>query len=106
MRKIKDEFEARACLTKVAASGRPLAVWARGHGIDGRSLNSWKTNMERRGTRRRPPAPSTKPRFVEIVARTEALARYVVIVGDVRVEVDDSFRAETLSRLVAALRAC
>lgn len=49
MRKIKDEFEARTCLAKVVAPGRPLAVWAREHGFDGRSLNIWKTILERRG---------------------------------------------------------
>lgn len=109
MRKIEDEREARACLSKVAASGRPLAAWAREHGIDGRSLNIWKTNLGRRGAHRAaPPRARTKPRFVEIVARNEETraARYVVIVGDVRIEVDDAFRVETLSRLVATLRGC
>jgi hypothetical protein len=33
-------------------------------------------------------------------------ARYAVVVGDVRIEVDDSFQPETLARLVAALRSC
>lgn len=107
MRKIEDEREAQSCLAKVAASGRPLAVWAREHGIDGRSLNIWKTNLGRRGTKREAtPVRSRKPRFVELVARAEEPTRYVVVVGDLRVEVEDGFRADTLTRLVATLRGC
>ena len=105
MRKIRDEFEARACLAKVAVSGRSLAVWAREHGFDGRSLNIWKTNLQRRGAPRQK-RTRTKPRFVEIVARPETSARYALVVGDVRIEVDDSFRADTLCRLITALRSC
>jgi len=99
MRKIRDENEARSCLTRVVESGRPLAVWAREHGIDGRSLNTWKMNIARRES-----AP--KPRFVELVSRGAMSARYALFVGDVRIEVDDSFQPETLGRLVAALRSC
>lgn len=100
MRKIRDEVDARACLAKVTESGRPLAAWSREHGIDGRSLNTWKVNLERREV------AALKPRFVELVPRASMSARYAVIVGDVRIEVDDSFQPETLARLVAALRSC
>jgi hypothetical protein len=87
-------------LAKVTESGRPLAACSRDHGIDGRSLNVWKVNLERREV------AALKPRFVELVPRTSVSARYAVIVGDVRTEVDDSFRPETLVRLVVALRSC
>ena len=100
MRRIKDEVEARACLAKVRESRLPLAAWSREHGIDGRSLNTWKVNLERREM------AGLKPRFVELVPRASVSARYAVIVGDVRIEVDDSFQAETLVRLVRALRSC
>lgn len=99
MRRIRDEVEARACLASVTESGRPLTAWAREHGIDSRSLNAWKVNIERRES-------AVKPRLVELVPRATVSARYTVIVGDVRVEVDESFQAETLGRLVAALRSC
>lgn len=113
MRKVRDEVDARALLGKVVASGRPLAQWARAHGIDGRSLNLWRVNLARRASQSvravrptRAVGPAT-PRFVELVARpAPSVARYVVIVGDVRVELDDAFREETLARLVATLRAC
>jgi hypothetical protein len=54
-RKIEDEREARACLK--AAKGENLGRWARAHGIDGRSLNAWRINLEARAksTSRRPP---------------------------------------------------
>jgi hypothetical protein len=100
MRRIRDEVEARACLAKVTESGRPLAAWSREHGIDGRSLNTWRVNLERREL------AALKPRFVELVPRASMSARYAVVVGDVRIEVDDSFQPETLARLVAALRSC
>lgn len=112
MRKVRDEVEARALLRKVVASGRPLAAWARAHGIDARSLNLWRVNIERRALDRRRATGATTPRFVELVARSApsvavpSAARYVVIVGDARVEVDDAFREDTLARLVATLRAC
>ncbi len=100
MRRIRNEVEARACLAKVIESGRPLAAWSREHGIDGRSLNTWKINIERREV------AALKPRFVELVPRASTSARYAVIVGDVRIEVDESLQPETLGRLVAALRSC
>ena len=107
MRKVRDEVEARAFLGKVSASGRSLKVWARGHGIDGRSLNLWRVNMERRDAERSSNVPAT-PRFVELVTTgaVTSPARYVVTVGDVRVEFGDSFREDTLARVVATLRAC
>lgn len=45
-RKIEDEAEARSCLKAAVASGEGRAVWARRHGIDGRSLNAWRVNLE------------------------------------------------------------
>ena len=113
MRKVRDEVEARALLRRVVASRLPLASWARVHGIDARSLNLWRVNLERRAIdRTRAPGTAT-PRFIELVASSAAApkaaspgARYAVIVGDVRVELDDAFREDTLARLVATLRAC
>jgi hypothetical protein len=116
-RKIEDEREARACLK--AAKGENLGRWAREHGIDGRSLNAWRINLEARAksTSRRPPrtkaALSSKstalvelvPRSrVELVAPTSA--RYVVRIEGAELEVGDDFDAETLARLVRVLRSC
>ena len=41
-RKIEDETEARRCLRAAKLAGYSAGEWARAHGIDGRSLNSWK----------------------------------------------------------------
>lgn len=117
MRKIEDERDARVCLGQVVASGRPLTEWAREHGIDARSLNIWKVNIDRDARPHRPTA-TARPRFVEIVAgpvdsgEHAAMAgssksgRYIVVIGDMRVEIDDGFCAQTLTRLISALRSC
>jgi len=47
-RKIIDEHEARACLAEAEQSGMTAGQWAKPRGIDGRSLNAWRMNLERR----------------------------------------------------------
>jgi hypothetical protein len=125
-RKIEDEREARACLK--AAKGENLGRWARAHGIDGRSLNAWRINLEARAksTSRRPPrtkaalakaplakaAPSKSAQLVELVPRSRVelvaptSARYVVRIEGAELEVGDDFDAETVARLVRVLRSC
>jgi hypothetical protein len=46
-RRITDRDEAEACLASVASSGLDRATWARREGIDARSLNAWRLNLER-----------------------------------------------------------
>ena len=122
-RKIEDEREARACLK--AAKGENLGRWARAHGIDGRSLNAWRINLEARAksTSRRPPrtkaalakaalakaAPAKSTSLVELVPRSRVelvVPRYVVRIEGAELEVGDDFDAETVARLVRVLRAC
>ncbi len=125
-RKIEDEREARACLK--AAKGENLGRWARAHGIDGRSLNAWRINLEARAksTSRRPPrtkaalakaalakaAPAKSTQLVEFVPRSRVelvvptSARYVVRIEGAELEVGDDFDAETVARLVRVLRSC
>ena len=122
-RKIEDEREARACLK--AAKGENLGRWARAHGIDGRSLNAWRINLEARAksTSRRPPrtkaalaltkaAPAKSTSLVELVPRSRVelvvptSARYVVRIEGAEFEVGDDFDAETVARLVRVLRSC
>jgi hypothetical protein len=125
-RKIEDEREARACLK--AAKGENLGRWARAHGIDGRSLNAWRINLEARAksTSRRPPrtkaalakaalakaAPAKSTSLVELVPRSRVelvvptSARYVVRIEGAELEVGDDFDAETVARLVRVLRSC
>lgn len=102
-RKIRDEADARKCLAGVERAGGDSVAWAREHGVDARSLNAWRVNLGRRGTKRRGPPLS----LVELVPPTQAAtARYALEVGGVRVEFDDGFAPETLRRVVAALRPC
>lgn len=42
---------------------RELATWARAHGVDGRSFNLWRVNVERDVLQLRAPAP----KLVELV---------------------------------------
>lgn len=99
-RKIQDEADAVQCLDAQRASGLELAQWAMRHGIDGRSLNSWRMNLARRGTARR------APRLVELVASGGPTARYTVRCGRLAVEVGDDFDQETLFRLLQVVASC
>ena len=102
-RKIEDEREARACLK--AAKGDNLGRWARAHGIDGRSLNAWRINLEARAkstSRRAPRTKAARASLVEFVVPT--VARYVVRVEGAKLEVGDDFNAGTVARLVRVLR--
>lgn len=122
-RKIEDEQAARRCLAAAKASGAPRCEWARAHGVDGRSLNAWRMNLERRGPEKaisrksRPGRCHAPPGLVELVPRaagrsaTEPSAggasrRYVVDVGGARVEFGDDFADATLRRVLEVLRSC
>jgi hypothetical protein len=95
-RKIASEQEARRCLSAAGAAGQAAGAWAREHGIDGRSLNMWRVNLER--------STPSAVRLVELVPRPPKAvdARYFVRVGEMAIEVGDDFQEE----LVRVLRAC
>lgn len=105
-RKIVDEADAQRCLKRQVASGRPLAAWATSRGIDARSLNLWRVNLERRS--------AARAGLVELVPLAEEVgppapggrARYLLEVGRVRVAFGDDFSADSLRRIVGALGAC
>lgn len=105
-RKIVDEREARSCLEAVAASGEGRATWARQHGIDGRSLNAWRINLERAGSSTR--WSTAELRLVELVASSpmRAAPGCRVRCGSFVVEVDADFDDEVLARLLTAVAAC
>jgi hypothetical protein len=104
-RKIEDERDARACLKATKAAGVSVKDWARAHGVDARSLHMWQVNLAR--WREAPPKPA-ELRLVELVPTDAARrsASYLVRVAGAEIEVDGDFHAETLVRLVRALRAC
>jgi hypothetical protein len=100
-RRIRDEADARKCLAAVERARVDGAEWAHAHGVDARSLNAWKLNLGRRGTKR--------VRLVELVpaqAHAPPRGRYALEVAGARLEFDDDFAAETLQRVVQALRSC
>ena len=82
-----------------------MKAWARARGIDGRSLNAWRINLERSRADAR---GRSRSRLVELVPTGEvsSAARYALRVADVTIELGDDFREETLVRIVRALRAC
>ena len=103
-RKVESEQEARRCLTAARAAGASAGDWARTHGVDGRSLNAWRVNLERRGALR----PPATPRLVELVptAPPAPAARYVLHVGGVELELGEDFHEDTVRRLVQVLLSC
>ena len=110
-RKIRDEGDARRCMTAVKASGLSRSEWARQRGIDGRSLFAWVKKLERGEKRRIPqmPEPKRKKRrgMVELIAdRASAERRYLIRCGQFSVEVDDHFDEATVVRLLKVLAAC
>lgn len=106
-RKVFNEQDARRCLAAVKASRGELATWAREHGVDGRSLNLWRANLERRGVGR---VPGTASRLVELVVAPAPVidprAPFVLRVGGVELEVNDNFDGALLRRLVVVLKTC
>jgi hypothetical protein len=104
-RRIVDEADARACLAAMATTGEALRLWARRHGVDGRSLHAWQLNLSglRRSSRTRAPV-----KLVELVPApaTPSSRHYTLRVGEVSIEVGDDFDAETLRRLLGIVRAC
>jgi hypothetical protein len=108
VRKIRDEADARACLTAARKTHGSRVAWARANGVDARSLNAWRVALMRRGKKKGRPSPAAaSARLVELVPRGPLLpARYVLEMGVARIEFDDGFSAETLLRAVRAVRAC
>jgi hypothetical protein len=105
-RKIFNEQDARRCIAAARATRGGIAVWAKAHGIDGRSLNAWYVNLARRGV---PRVRATGPKLVELVrapAAAVARAPYVLRVGGVELEVGDNFDEQSLRRLVGLLKSC
>jgi len=103
-RRIANEQDARRCLAAAKASRGGLAAWTRAHGVDGRSLNAWRVNFERRGV---PRLRAVGPKLVELVtAAPAARAPFVLHVRGVELEVDDNFDEQSLRRLVGLLKSC
>ncbi len=99
-RKIRDERDARECLSAADASSVGRGEWSRRNGVDGRSLNAWKVNLERRG------APAKTIRMLELVPAGRPAAEYRVRCGPFVGEVDDAFDDGVLARLLTVVAGC
>lgn len=99
-RKVRDHEEAVELLDALERSGRSLADFCRGVGVDGRSLNCWRQNL-----RRSEASATSGLRLVELTPTRPVSppALYRIMVGGLEVEVDDDFRADTLARLLAVV---
>jgi transposase-like protein len=104
-RKVFNEQDARRCLAAVKASRVDVGTWARAHGVDGRSLNLWRANLERRSAARARPAA---PKLVEVVVAPAPAVRapFVLRIGAVELEVGASFDEVALRRLIGLLKSC
>ena len=99
-RKIRDERDARACLEAVDKSGTGRAAWARTNGIDARSLNAWRLNLDRSPTR---PA---ELRLVELVPEVSGDAGFRVSCGPFVIDVPRGFDESALARLLGVVAEC
>ena len=108
-RRIANERDARSCLEAVASSGLNRREWAHAHGVDARSLNAWRVNLERRAA-----ASVASPlRLVELVAREDpaatprSLASGVGIeVGGLVIQLDRGFDSEVLLEVLDLVAPC
>jgi len=98
-RKIRDVREARECLHEVAQSGVNRVQWAREHGIDARSLNAWRVNLERGG-------PTDGLRLVELVPERASRGAVSVRCGPFTVHVEEAFDEGILARVLAVVASC
>lgn len=113
LRKIRDERDARHCLARVERSDESLRDWAYRHGIDARSLNAWKLNLDHRKEKGRPRRPETQPvevrlvELVDVIAPEPATPRAVTVscgplVVEVPLDLDDLELSRLLRAMVAA----
>lgn len=112
-RKIRDEDDALECLDAAGRSELSRRDWALSAGIDARSLNAWRINLERRGLESGSRAVRTLP-LVELVPRNRRLnlpapadrpgPRYRLEVEGVRLEFGDDASAATLRLVLEVLR--
>ena len=99
-RKIQDRTEAEAFLADWEASGLAFRAFCNRKDIDGRSLHCWRMIFDRE-------AADAPVQLVELAPTSIASTSiYRIRLGEAVVEVDDTFRADTLARLLAVVVAC
>lgn len=101
-RKVRDERDAHTLLREQASSGLSVPEFCERAGVDGRSLNCWRVNLERSGAVNTVSSPPPM-RFLEVVSAETPIARpvYRVSIGELVIEVGDDFQEDTLGRLLS-----
>ena len=107
-RKVFDEQDARRCLLAAKSWRGGLREWARANGVDGRSLNAWRVNLEGRGgTRKRRRSPAQRVRLVELIEAPPKISTgFLLRVSGVEFEVGEAFEEQALGRLIRLLKSC
>ena len=105
-RKVRDEQETRGLLDELRDSGLGMPEFCARAGVDGRSLNCWRVNLERRDAEE-VTGPPAAVRSLEVVAARPPTKRawYRVRMGQVVIEVDDDFEEHTLGHLLSVASA-
>lgn len=102
-RKVRDAADARQLLDDLKHSRLSLADFAQVRGVDGRSLNMYRLNLE---SAVKAPEPLRLVELVPSAAPASGAARYIVRCGELSVEVDDQFDDQVLRRLLAVVASC
>jgi hypothetical protein len=76
------------------------AAWARANGVDGRSLNAWRLNLQR------PQTELDALRIVELVPQATRETTFRIGCGPFTVEVPPDFEDGALARLLGVVAAC
>jgi hypothetical protein len=103
-RKIRDAEDARRCLDAAARERMSRTEWARMHGIDGRSLNAWRLNLERVDAAGESHLGDL--RLVELVTRQPAQRVLKVRCGPFDVDIPPDFDEDMLGRVLAVVASC
>lgn len=103
-RKVRDEQEAHELLAGAEAAGADLATWARTHGIDGRSLNAWSLNLDRR----RHHGSADALRVVELIPKEPAAPPSMLTIrcGPFVVDVSPGVDEHLLARVLSTVSTC
>jgi hypothetical protein len=100
-RKVRDVADARQLLAELDRSNLTLADFAHSKGVDGRSLNMYRLNLEDKPT-------TDTLQLVELVpsAPQPRPSKYVVRYGPLAVEFDEHFDDAVLTRLLRVVTSC
>lgn len=102
-RRVVDESDAVELLDAWEDSGIDLPTFCERRGVDGRSMRHWAGKLGRDQV----DAAVSGVRLLELtVPPPAARSIYRVVVGEIVIEVDDTFRDDTLVRIIDLVSGC